>query len=120
LGKGDYEATLFEFIGGPTVLRPYLVWHSNGPINWGHFGSPGIDSALDAVRFSGSDSDYRTAIANLNRVFADDPPGVFLAWQERARAVSKRFSVPSEPGRDILGTLRLWKPAGNSRQASRN
>jgi peptide/nickel transport system substrate-binding protein len=120
LGKGDYEATLFEFIGGPTVLRPYLVWHSNGFNNWGHFGSPAIDNALDAVRFSGSDADYRAAVANLNRVFADDPPGVFLAWQERARAVSKRFSVPSEPGRDILGTLRLWKPAGNFRQASRN
>ena len=45
---------------------------------------------------------------------------VFLAWQERARAVSRRFSVPSEPGRDILGTLRLWKSAADTRQASRN
>ena len=30
---------------------------------------------------------------------------------ERARAVSKRFVVPDEPGRDVLGTLRLWKPS---------
>ena len=120
LGKGNYEAMLFEFIGGPTILRPYLVWHSGAPINWGHFGNKSIDDALDAVRFSGSDTDYRSAVANLNKVSTDDPPALFLAWQERARAVSKRFSVPSEPGRDILGTLRLWKPAGNSRQTSRN
>jgi len=120
LGKGDYEATLFEFISGPTLFRPYLVWHSGGPLNWGRFGGPTIDKALDAVRFSGTDAEYRAAVANLNQILLEDPPGVFLAWQERARAVSRRFSVPSEPGRDILGTLRLWKPAADTRQASRN
>ena len=120
LGKRDYEATLFEFISGPTLFRPYLVWHSGAAINFGNFGGPRIDKALDAVRFSGSDAEYRAAVANLNQIFSDDPPAVFLAWQERARAVSKRFSVPSEPGRDILGTLRLWKPAGDLRQAVRN
>jgi peptide/nickel transport system substrate-binding protein len=120
LGKQDYDATLIEFISGPTLFRPYLVWHSGGPFNWGHFGGPSIDKALDAVRFSGSDTDYRAAVAGLNQTFAEDPPAVFLAWQERARAVSRRFSVPSEPGRDILGTLRLWKPAADTRQASRN
>ena len=120
LGKQEYEAAMVEFISGPTLFRPYLVWHSGAPINWGHFGGPNIDKALDAVRFSGSDTDYRAAVASLNQIFAEDPPGVFLAWQERARAVSRRFSVPSEPGRDILGTLRLWKPAADTRQASRN
>jgi ABC-type transport system substrate-binding protein len=120
LGKQDYEATLIEFISGPTLFRPSLVWHSGGPFNWGHFGGPNIDKALDAVRFSGSDAEYRTAVDSLDQIFADDPPAVFLGWQERARAVSRRFSVPSEPGRDILGTLRLWKPAADTRQASRN
>ena len=120
LGKQDYEAAMVEFISGPTLFRPYLVWHSGAPINWGHFGGPNIDKALDAVRFSGSDTDYRAAVASLNQIFAEDPPAVFLAWQENARAVSRRFSVPSEPGRDILGTLRLWKPAADTRQASRN
>jgi ABC-type transport system substrate-binding protein len=120
LGRKEYEATLVEFISGPTLFRPYLVWHTNAPINWGHFGGPTIDKALDAVRFSGTDAEYRAAVANLNQILLEDPPGVFLAWQERARAVSRRFSVPSEPGRDILGTLRLWKPAADTRQASRN
>jgi peptide/nickel transport system substrate-binding protein len=120
LGKGDYETMLFPFVSGPTLFRPYLVWHSGGGFNWGHFGGPNIDKALDAVRFSESDTNYRAAVASLNQIFAEDPPAVFLAWQERARAVSRRFSVPSEPGRDILGTLRLWKPAADTRQASRN
>ena len=120
LNKGDYDATLIEFISGPNVFRPYLVWHSNAPINWGHWGSPGIDKALEAVRFSGSDADYRVAMADLIKTFADDPPALFLAWPERARAISKRFSVPSESGRDILSTLRMWKPSGVAGQASHN
>jgi peptide/nickel transport system substrate-binding protein len=120
LGKGDYETMLFPFISGPTLFRPYLVWHSGMTFNWGHFGGPNIDKALDAVRFSGSDTDYRAAVASLNQIFAEDPPAVFLAWQKNARAVSRRFSIPSEPGRDILGTLRLWKPAADTGQASRN
>jgi ABC-type transport system substrate-binding protein len=120
LGKQDYDAALIEFISGPTLLRPYQVWHSGAPFNWGHFGGPYIDKALDAVRFSGSEPEYRAAVANLNQIFSEDPPAVFLAWQERARAVSRRFSVPSEPGRDILGTLRRWKSAADTRQASRN
>jgi hypothetical protein len=37
----------------------------------------------------------------------------------RARAISKRFVVPaSEPGRDIVATLRLWKPAAGTPTAS--
>jgi hypothetical protein len=52
----------------------------------------------------------------------EDPPALFLAWSVRARAVSRRFIVPAaEPGRDVLSTLRLWKPSSTGhQQASRN
>jgi peptide/nickel transport system substrate-binding protein len=116
--NGQYDAALIEFVSGPTMLRPYLVWHSNAPINWGGFGNPTVDIALDRVRYAVSDDEYRGALAGVLQAFVDDPPGIFLSWSVRARAVSKRFSVPSEPGRDILSTLRLWKPVGDARQAS--
>src|SRR5438552_2075238 len=120
-GKSDYDAALIELISGPTLLRTYKVWTSNGPSNWGTFGNPTIDAALDHVRNAGTDDQYRRAVASLQQAFADDPPAIFLAWSERARAVSKRFDVPTpEPGRDILSTLRLWKPTGEERRASRN
>jgi hypothetical protein len=48
----------------------------------------------------------------------DDPPAIFLAWSERARAISTRFDVPVEPGRDILSTLRLWRPIDQARYAT--
>ena len=120
-GKRQYEALLTELLSGPTLFRPYLVWHSKATYNYGQFGTPVIDIALDRVRRAPSDDAYRQSVAGLHQAFMDDPPAVFLAWSVRARAVSKRFIVPTpEAGREILSTLRLWKPTEAGQQASRN
>jgi len=118
--SGDYEAILTELISGPTLVRPYLVWHSKGPFNWGRFGNATVDSALDHLRHAASDDEVRAAVGGVQQAFVDDPPAVFLAWSVRARAISKRFDVQAEEGRDVLSTIRLWKPAGISQRASRN
>jgi peptide/nickel transport system substrate-binding protein len=116
--SGQFEATLGEFVSGPTLLRPYQLWHSGGFLN---FKSASIDAALDDVRHSASDAAYLKAVAGLQQAMLDDPPAIFLAWMERARAVSKRFDVPPvEAGRDILAGLRQWKSSGLVPQASRN
>jgi len=111
---------LMDLVSGPTLLRLYGLWHSHMPGNYGTFGNHAVDMAFDAVRSADSESAYRMAVANLVRTFADDPPAIFLAWSVRARAVSTRFAVQSEEGRDVLSTLRFWKPTGVQRQASRN
>jgi peptide/nickel transport system substrate-binding protein len=119
--KGDYETMLIEVISGPTILRPYLIWHSKGQLNWGRFGNATIDAALDRVRHAPTENDYRLAVSGMQKAFMDDPPAIFLAWSVRARAVSNRFMVPKvEPGRDLMSTLRLWKPAGMAEHANRN
>jgi len=118
---GNYEAVLMEGISGPTLLRLYQFWHSRGAGNPGKLGNPTIDAALDRVRHSETETEYRSAATGLQDAFRDDPPAIFLAWSERARAVSKRFAVPTpEPGRDILATLRLWKPTDVKQRASQN
>lgn len=118
--RREYDALLIELISGPTLVRPYLVWHSKGPFNWGRFGNATVDGALDRIRHAASDEDVRAAVGGIQQAFVDDPPAVFLAWSVRARAVSKRFDVQAEEGRDVLSTIRLWKPAGISQRASRN
>jgi hypothetical protein len=121
LKTGRFDAALIEGVSGPTLLRPYQLWHSKGAANPGGLGSRVIDEAFDRVRRSKSDDEYRQRIADLQKTFVDDPPGIFLAWSERARAVSTRFAVPTpEPGRDILATLRLWKPVSSPLLTSRN
>jgi peptide/nickel transport system substrate-binding protein len=119
--KKEYDAALIELISGPTLFRPYLIWHSNTPLNWAGWGNPTVDSALDGVREAPTEDTYRRAVTGLQQAFMDDPPAIFLAWQVRARAISNRFVVPPpEAGRDVIGTLRVWKPAAGSAQASRN
>ena len=120
-GRGEYDALLIELITGPTLFRPYVVLHSKGPFNWGKFGTSTSDAALDRVRHAQSDDEYREAVAGLQQNFMDDPPAIFLAWSVRARAISNRFIVPAvEPGRDVLSTIRFWKPAAGDLQASRH
>ena len=124
LGKraasGDYQALLIEVISGPTLVRPYLIWHSNAPLNWGQFGDSTVDGALDRMRYAASDDDIRRAVGGVQQAFMDDPPAVFLAWSVRARAFSRRFDIPTEEGRDILSTMHLWRPATANQQVSRN
>jgi ABC-type transport system substrate-binding protein len=119
--KKEYDAALIEFISGPTLFRPYLIWHSKTPLNWAGWGNTTVDTALDRVREAPSEDQYRRAVGGLQQAFMDDPPAIFLAWQVRARAISNRFVVPPPgAGRDVLGTLRMWKPAAGSAQTSRN
>jgi peptide/nickel transport system substrate-binding protein len=118
---GNYEAVLMEGISGPTLLRIYQLWHSRGAGNPGKLGNATVDTALDRVRHSETEPEYRLAVTALQDAFRDDPPAIFLSWSERARAVSKRFIVPApESGRDILGTLRLWTPRNDDQFTNRN
>jgi peptide/nickel transport system substrate-binding protein len=119
LAKSSFEAVLTDVVGGSSLLRPYLYWHSSGTLNPGAVGSPAVDAAFDRIRNSASEDDYRAAVANLQKVTVDDPPAIYLAWGQRSRAISNRFDVPVEPGRDVLATLRLWKPATDP-HATRN
>jgi peptide/nickel transport system substrate-binding protein len=111
-GAGNFEAGLVDTRMGPSLLRPYQLWYSDAPFNWGRFSSARVDGALDRVRSAPDDAAYKDGVADFQRAIVDDPPAIFLAWGERLRAVSTRFEVPSEPGRDILSApvLRLWRP----------
>jgi peptide/nickel transport system substrate-binding protein len=120
LESGQFDCALGAVINGPNLLRPYWAFHSGGPQNWGRFESPQVDAALDAIRHAGDDDEYQKGVVAFQRAIVDDPPAIFLAWSQRARAVTTRFEVPAEPGRDILATLSLWRPAADKRPDSSN
>jgi ABC-type transport system substrate-binding protein len=115
---GDFDALLAAAISGPSLLRPYDWWHSKGARNSGKYANATVDTALDAVRHAQSDNEYRKGVEAFQRGILEDPPAIFLAWDERARAVSKRFEVPAEPDVDMMGTLRLWRLANRDTPSS--
>lgn len=117
---GNFDAILADAIGGPTLVRPYWFWHTGGSFNWGHYRNADVDRALDTIRYAPDDEAYRSGVAAFQRTIIEDPPAIFLAWSERARAVSTRFDVPVDPGRDVLGYLRLWRPVAEPRATTDN
>ena len=117
---GDFDLLLADTVHGPSPLRAYWFWHTDGPLNWGRFTSPQVDAALDAIRHARDEVAYKSGVAAFQQAIVDDPPAIFLAWSERARAVSTRFEVPVESGRDILSTLRLWRSVAGRKAADTN
>ena len=118
--SGDFDGFLADAVGGPTLVRPFLFWHSHAPRNVGRFHSEQVDAAFDAIRHAADDRAYKNGVAAFQRAIVEDPPAIFLAWSQRARAVSTRFDLPVEQGRDILSTLRRWRPVAAPRLASRD
>ena len=111
IASGDFDAVLADFVSGPSLFRPYQFWHSEGPLNWGDYrqrrsstrrstGSVTRRTTTSTARPSPAFSARSSTIRR--RSFS---PGA------NARAPSAtRFDVAAEPGRDILTTLRLWRP----------
>ena len=114
LKSGDFDLLLADAALGPTMLRTYRFWHTGERFNYGGFSSRKVDGALEAIRTAPDDAAYKTAVAAYQRAIIEDPPGIFLVWSQRLRAVSSRFDVPAEPGADIFSPviLRLWRPTG--------
>jgi peptide/nickel transport system substrate-binding protein len=121
LKTGDFDALLADFLAGPNLARPYLFWHTGAPNNFGRYSNKQVDAALDSIRHATGDDAYRAGVAAFQRAMIDNPPAIFIAWRERARAVSTRFAVPDEPDTDVLTSIHLWRPvAGATAQVPQN
>ena len=116
---GTFDAVIAASVSGPSLLRPYDWWHSKGTRNSSKYANASVDAALDTIRHARSDDEYQKGVEAFQRGILEDPPAIFLAWDERVRAVSKRFDVPAQPDVDMMGTLRLWRIASKDAR-SRN
>ena len=107
--SGQFDLLLADMLAGPTMARQQWFFGSGAQFNWGHYQNADVDRAFETMRGAASDPEYQGGVASYARAILADPPAVFLAWSERTRAVSTRYSVPVEPGRDVLSTLRQWR-----------
>ena len=113
LGTGKFEAVLLDMISGPTPGRAYILWASTkrfqGVYNIFGYENAEADRLFDILRTTRNEAAVRSATRRLQRVLLDDPPALFLAWNERARAVRRDFIVPNETGRDPYLSLWRWQ-----------
>lgn len=120
LQTGDFDAVLLEFLGvTPTWMS--RMWRSPLPeaeplLNSGYTAA---DAELDAVQRARTEDELRDAVAAVYRKMHDDPPAIFIAWPEVARAVRTTFDVPIERGQEIMGAnIWFWRPASESSTAA--
>jgi peptide/nickel transport system substrate-binding protein len=113
--KHEFETVLIDALSGPTMFRPYRWW-----IQTADFSHRDVVAAFDQVRHATGMDQYRTAVGEVQRAMAEDPPAIFLAWGTRSRAISTKFDVKPEQDRDIIATLRLWRQTADNRKATRN
>jgi peptide/nickel transport system substrate-binding protein len=118
--EGRFDAVLVDLISGPTFGRPFIFWrtraHFTG-LNVFGYENPETERLFDVLLNSTNEAAIRSATSRLERAFLDDPPALFLAWDQRARAVNRRFQVTQSP-RDPLFTIWQWTENTDRRTVS--
>jgi peptide/nickel transport system substrate-binding protein len=120
IGDGRFEAMLIDLISGPTLERGYGFWrsarHFKG-LNVFGYENAEAERIFDVLRGSANEAAVRSATSRLQQVLLDDPPALFLAWNERTRAVSKNFRIVQEAGRDPIDPIyTIWRWTGADRR----
>ena len=114
--EGRFDAALFDPISGPTPARSYIFWQSalhHKGLNV--FGYENAEAArlFEVLRADTNEGAIRSATRRLQSVFLDDPPALFIAWNQRARAVRREFQIDQEANRDPMLTMWQWGPGSS-------
>ena len=115
--EGRFDAMLIDSISGPTVGRSYMFWRSAkrfpGGLNFFGYENPDAERLFDVLRTSTNEIAVQSAFSRLQETLLDDPPAVFLAWNERSRAVRRSFQIVqdsrSDPSDPVYSMWR-WTP----------
>jgi peptide/nickel transport system substrate-binding protein len=118
IAVGDFDVVLMEMVSGFSVTRQFYFWRSSSLANFSGYHNTLVDSSLEGIRGAAGEAEYRETFHQFQRATFNDPPAIFLAWSQTARAVSRRFDVIRAPGGDIRMTISDWKLARTSTRDS--
>jgi peptide/nickel transport system substrate-binding protein len=123
MARGNYDAIFLDMISGPSFGKAYLFWRSAKTfkgLNYFGYENAEAERLFQVLRDSAlNEAATRSATNRLQRVFLDDPPALFLAWNERTRVVGPKFRAVIEPDRDPVLTMWRWTPNSPPLTASR-
>jgi peptide/nickel transport system substrate-binding protein len=113
LAAGDFDSVLLLFHSGRALDWTYRFWRSPQPGQRAlqANGYRGADDVLDSLRRAFTEEEVRSGVTEVRRRFSEDPPAVFIAWQQITRAVSSRFDLSDADKQDAFANIWQWKPA---------
>jgi peptide/nickel transport system substrate-binding protein len=109
--SGNFDAILLDMISGPTPGRAYMFWASASRfkgMNVFGYENPEAERLFDTIRTTVNEAAVRSATGRLQRTLLEDPPALFLAWNQRARAIRRDLVIPEDDG-DPMRTIAQWK-----------
>lgn len=109
--SGQLESAFVNMISGPTPSRSYMWWRSAARFK-GAYNAFGYENVLaealyEVLNAATNEAAIRGATSKFQRVFFDDPPALYLAWDTRTRAIHRRFKLPDHE-RDPMWALWKW------------
>lgn len=120
MDKGAFDAALLDMNSGPTLGRPYVYWRSARSfqgLNVFGYENPNAERLFQDISDATNEGAIRSATGRLQQVFMDDPPALFLLWNEGARAVRRDFQIVQDPGRDPLFSIARWTSASGATES---
>ncbi len=121
--QGRFDAILIDMVSGPTVGRSFIFWRSARHFQGLNvFGYENVEAErlFDVLRTSTNEIAIQSAFTRFQEILLDDPPALFLAWNERSRAVRRDFEIVQDPVRDPADpvyTITRWRPGPEPRLA---
>ncbi len=110
---GQYDALLLEMLGGPTLGRAYMFWgstHSFQGLNAFGYENPLTERLFGVLRTTTNEGVIRSATRSLQQAMLENPPALFLAWNERSRAVRREFQIVKDAARDPADPVyTIWR-----------
>jgi peptide/nickel transport system substrate-binding protein len=114
--SGEFEAIFMDLVGGPSLGRAYVFWGSAKSftgLNLFGYENSEAERLFNILKTTTNEAAIRSATSALQRVLLNDPPGLFIAWNERARAVRREFRIVQDPRQDPadpIYTIWRWTP----------
>jgi peptide/nickel transport system substrate-binding protein len=112
LKAGDFETVMVDLTSGPSLSRSSIMWRSpkrSDALRIFNYDNPVTEALFENLRTAPNDVVTRSEVRRLQQAFLESPPAIFLAWNERARAIRSEFRVDVEAGADPISTLWRWQ-----------
>jgi peptide/nickel transport system substrate-binding protein len=97
MSSRDFDMAVSTLSQSPSLYDPYQSWHSSnaksGGSNHCGFSSPQLDSLIQIIRSTSSETERNNAYLNFQKLIYDEQPQIFLFSQKQRLIANSRIEM---------------------------